>query len=364
MIKIENLVKQFGKVEVLKGINLEFPEKEFVTLVGPSGCGKTTLLRIIAGLDDPTSGEIYFKDRPISSLSPRERDIAMVFQSYALYPHLNVAGNLGYALKLRGLSKADIAARVSEVASVLEIEGLLDRKPKALSGGQRQRVALGRAMVRKPGLFLMDEPLSNLDAKLRTSMRSELKRFHADLGVTTIYVTHDQLEAMSMSDHIAVFDGGVVQQFGTPMEIFRRPNNLFVAEFIGSPPMNFIRGVEVENDYLILRDKDGSRRKLCTLPETYQHLNSGQQCVLGVRPQDLMVTDSHQADFLARIDLVQLLGSNKLVELSLVDRTDLRLSIEMPADATCMRGAVMGVHFVRERLHLFDSITTQNLSIT
>ena len=250
MIKIENLVKQFGKVEVLKGIDLEFPEKEFITLVGPSGCGKTTLLRIIAGLDDPTSGEIYFNDKPISGLSPRERDIAMVFQSYALYPHLNVAGNLGYALKLRGLSKADIAKRVSEVASVLEIEKLLDRKPKALSGGQRQRVALGRAMVRKPGLFLMDEPLSNLDAKLRTSMRSELKRFHTHLGVTTIYVTHDQLEAMSMSDRIAVFDGGVVQQFGTPMEIFRRPNNLFVAEFIGSPPMNFIHSVEVGSEVM------------------------------------------------------------------------------------------------------------------
>jgi len=364
MIKIENLVKQFGKVEVLKGINLEFPEKEFITLVGPSGCGKTTLLRIIAGLDDPTSGEIYFNDKPISGLSPRERDIAMVFQSYALYPHLNVAGNLGYALKLRGLSKADIAKRVSEVASVLEIEKLLDRKPKALSGGQRQRVALGRAMVRKPGLFLMDEPLSNLDAKLRTSMRSELKRFHTHLGVTTIYVTHDQLEAMSMSDRIAVFDGGVVQQFGTPMEIFRRPNNLFVAEFIGSPPMNFIHSVEIENGHLILKNSGGVARRLCMLPGVYQHLKSGQKCVLGVRPQDVAVTDSSQADLFARIDLVQLLGSNKLVELNLPDREGLRMSVEMPADVFCDRGATVGLDFVKERVHLFDPLTTTNLALS
>ena len=362
MIKIENLVKQFGKVEVLKGINLEFPEKEFITLVGPSGCGKTTLLRIIAGLEDATSGEIYFKGKPISSLSPRERDIAMVFQSYALYPHLNVAGNLGYALKLRGLKKADIAARVTEVASVLEIEKLLERKPKELSGGQRQRVALGRAMVRKPGLFLMDEPLSNLDAKLRTSMRSELKRFHADLGVTTIYVTHDQLEAMSMSDRIAVFDGGMVQQFGTPMDIFRRPNNLFVAEFIGSPPMNFMRDVEVDNGTLVLKGKNAQLQKLCVLPKIYQHLQTGQKCVLGVRPQDISVSDSHAANLTARIDLIQLLGSNKLVELSLPDQPGFRISIEMAAETNCERGTTVGISFVTENLHLFDPQTTQNFA--
>jgi multiple sugar transport system ATP-binding protein len=360
MIRIENLVKQFGKVDVLKGIDLEFGEKEFITLVGPSGCGKTTLLRIIAGLDDPSSGEIYLRGKPISGLSPRERDIAMVFQSYALYPHLNVAGNLGYALKLRGMSKPEIAARVAEVAAVLEIEKLLDRKPKALSGGQRQRVALGRAMVRKPGIFLMDEPLSNLDAKLRTSMRSELKRFHVDLGVTTIYVTHDQLEAMSMSDRIAVFDGGVVQQFGTPMEIFRRPNNLFVAEFIGSPPMNFIRQVEVASDGLLLRDASGQVRRLCGVPDAYRHLREGQQCVLGVRPQDMLLGGVATAGLMAHVDLIQMLGADKLVELSFDDHPGLRMAIELPVDAACERGNSVNLSFMEDRLHLFDPDTTRN----
>lgn len=360
MIRIENLVKQFGKVEVLKGINLEFSEKEFITLVGPSGCGKTTLLRIIAGLDDPTGGEIYFKGQAISGLSPRERDIAMVFQSYALYPHLNVAGNLGYALKLRGMSKPDIAARVAEVATVLEIEKLLDRKPKALSGGQRQRVALGRAMVRKPGIFLMDEPLSNLDAKLRTSMRSELKRFHVDLGVTTIYVTHDQLEAMSMSDRIAVFDGGVVQQFGTPMEIFRRPNNLFVAEFIGSPPMNFIRNVEVSENTLVLSSSSGDTRQLCRLPPKYQSLSSGQRCVLGVRPQDMSISGNAATGLSASVDLIQMLGADKLVELGFDDHPELRMAIELPADVACQPGSRVNLAFLEDRIHLFDPETTQN----
>ncbi|MCE7528669.1 ABC transporter ATP-binding protein [Polynucleobacter sp. IMCC 29146] len=360
MIKIENLVKQFGKVDVLKGINLEFPEKEFITLVGPSGCGKTTLLRIIAGLDDPTSGEIFFNNKAITGLSPRERNIAMVFQSYALYPHLDVAGNLGYALKLRGIKKADIAKRVLEVAKVLEIEMLLDRKPKALSGGQRQRVALGRAMVRKPDLFLMDEPLSNLDAKLRTSMRSELKRFHFDLGVTTIYVTHDQLEAMSMSDRIAVFDGGVVQQFGTPMDIYRRPNNLFVAEFIGSPPMNFIKNLEIADGKIIF---SGSKKVLCHLPRAYSHLMNSQLCILGVRPQDIQLASIEQSEIKAQIDLIQLLGANKLVDLSFSGEENFRLSVEMPAELVCEQGINVGIQFSIDQIHLFDPISLQNLVI-
>ena len=360
MIKIENLAKQFGKVDVLKGINLEFPEKEFITLVGPSGCGKTTLLRIIAGLDDPTSGEIYFNNKAITGLSPRERNIAMVFQSYALYPHLDVAGNLGYALKLQGIKKTEIAKRVLEVAKVLEIEMLLERKPKALSGGQRQRVALGRAMVRKPDIFLMDEPLSNLDAKLRTSMRSELKRFHFDLGVTTIYVTHDQLEAMSMSDRIAVFDGGVVQQFGTPMDIYRRPNNLFVAEFIGSPPMNFIKNLEIENSKIIFSD---SKKVLCNLPQAYSHLLSTQQCILGVRPQDIQLSNIEQSEIKAKIDLIQLLGANKLVDLSFSVGDNFRLSVEMPSEIACEQGANVGIQFSMDQIHLFDPISTKNLMI-
>lgn len=361
MIKIDNLVKRFGKVEVLNGINLEFPDKEFVTLVGPSGCGKTTLLRIIAGLEDPTSGDVFFHGKPVNGLSPRERDIAMVFQSYALYPHLNVAGNLGYALKLRGMKKPEIEARVGEVAEVLEITKLLARKPKELSGGQRQRVALGRAMVRKPGLFLMDEPLSNLDAKLRTTMRSELKHFHVDLGVTTVYVTHDQLEAMSMSDRIAVFDHGSVQQYGTPMEIYGRPNNLFVAEFMGSPPMNFLRDVEVGNRLLITKAADGSAIELCELPDKYRHVRDGTHCVLGVRPQDVALGAAPHSNVPGQIDLVQLLGADQLVEVMLDKKDHIRVTASLPADLTFSRGIKVSMSFAKDRIHLFDPKSTSNL---
>ena len=251
-IRLEHIFKSFGPVAVLKDVSLEFPEREFITLVGPSGCGKTTLLRILAGLESASSGAIWHGDTRVSDLAPGKRDVAMVFQSYALYPHMNVFGNIAYGLKVRGTPKPEIDARVREVANVLEIEHLLDRKPKALSGGQRQRVALGRAMVRKPWLFLMDEPLSNLDAKLRVTMRGELKRFHMRLETTTVYVTHDQLEAMTMSDKIAVMEHGVVQQYAAPDEVYNRPANTFVAGFIGSPPMNFIAGATLSGGEVVL----------------------------------------------------------------------------------------------------------------
>ena len=241
-VKLERINKSFGAVQVLKDIDLVFPSRKFVTLLGPSGCGKTTLLRMIAGLEPVTAGVIRFGDRVVNELAPRDRNIAMVFQSYALYPQMTVRRNLGYGLRVRKTPKAEMDAAVERVAGILEIGHLLDRKPGQLSGGQRQRVALGRAMVRQPDIFLMDEPLSNLDAKLRVTMRAELRRFHIDLSATTIYVTHDQLEAMTMSDMIAVMHGGIVQQFGTPAEVYGRPANLFVAGFIGSPPMNFVAG--------------------------------------------------------------------------------------------------------------------------
>ncbi len=241
-VKLERINKSFGAVQVLKDIDLVFPSRKFVTLLGPSGCGKTTLLRMIAGLEPVTSGAIRFGDRVVNELAPRDRNIAMVFQSYALYPQMTVRRNLGYGLRVRKTPKAVMDAAVERVAGILEISHLLDRKPGQLSGGQRQRVALGRAMVRQPDIFLMDEPLSNLDAKLRVTMRAELRRFHLDFSATTIYVTHDQLEAMTMSDMIAVMHGGIVQQFGTPAEVYGQPANLFVAGFIGSPPMNLIAG--------------------------------------------------------------------------------------------------------------------------
>src|ERR671913_153475 len=248
-VNLEAINKSFGSVRVLKDVSLQFPSRKFVTLLGPSGCGKTTLLRMVAGLESVDSGVTPFGEDPFNRLAPRDRNIAMVFQSYALYPQMSVRQNLAYGLRVRGTPKAPRAEAVERVARILEIENLLERRPAQLSGGQRQRVALGRAMVRKPDIFLMDEPLSNLDARLRITMRAELRRFHLDLGATTVYVTHDQLEAMTMSDHVAVMNGGVVQQFGTPAEVYGQPANLFVAGFIGSPPMNLIPGaVEAGNE--------------------------------------------------------------------------------------------------------------------
>ena len=234
--------------------NLEVADKEFVVFVGPSGCGKSTTLRMIAGLEDITEGEFYIGDKLVNDVEPKDRDIAMVFQSYALYPHMTVFDNMAFALKLRKVPKEEIKAKVEEAAKILGLEELLDRKPKALSGGQRQRVALGRAIVRSPKVFLMDEPLSNLDAKLRSNMRAEIIKIHNTLGATTIYVTHDQTEAMTMADRIVVMKQGIVQQVGSPKEIYDHPENLFVAGFIGAPTMNFLRGKIVEHNF---QTKDG-----------------------------------------------------------------------------------------------------------
>ena len=239
-VTLKNVVKQFGAVKVVDNLSIEIQDKEFAVLVGPSGCGKTTVLRMIAGLETVSSGEIFIGDRHVNNLPPKDRDIAMVFQSYALYPHMNIRDNMGFGLRIRQLSKKEIDARVQEAAEILGLHELLERKPKELSGGQRQRVAVGRAIVRKPKLFLFDEPLSNLDAKLRVAMRAEISKLHRRLGATIIYVTHDQVEAMTMADRIFIMNKGVVQQIGAPMEVYAKPANRFIAGFIGSPAMNFI----------------------------------------------------------------------------------------------------------------------------
>jgi ABC-type sugar transport system ATPase subunit len=356
-IRLEHIFKSFGPVEVLKDIDLEFPEREFITLVGPSGCGKTTLLRILAGLETASSGAIYHGDQRVSDLAPGKRDVAMVFQSYALYPHMNVYGNIAYGLKVRGTPKDELDRRVREVARVLEIGHLLERKPKQLSGGQRQRVALGRAMVRKPWLFLMDEPLSNLDAKLRVTMRGELKRFHLRLEATTVYVTHDQLEAMTMSDKIAVMDQGVVQQYATPAQIHDCPANAFVAGFIGSPPMNFVPHAAIVEGSVRIDCANGVRAKVGS---ARMHAPADHPVLLGVRPQDVHVHPTPQSDGIAaQVSLVQLLGSEKLIDLSFGG--DRELTAQVKADASLTAGQSVWVTFDADRLHLFDPGSGRNL---
>jgi ABC-type sugar transport system ATPase subunit len=351
-VKLERINKSFGQVQVLKDIDLVFPSRKFITLLGPSGCGKTTLLRMIAGLEPVTAGAIRFGERVVNELAPRDRNIAMVFQSYALYPQMTVRRNLGYGLRVRKTPKAEMDSAIERVAAILEISHLLDRKPAQLSGGQRQRVALGRAMVRQPDIFLMDEPLSNLDAKLRVTMRAELRRFHLDLSATTIYVTHDQLEAMTMSDMIAVMHGGIVQQFGTPAEVYGQPANLFVAGFIGSPPMNLIAGE------LTGGDKPSFMAPGLTLQLSNAVVSKpgSRDVVLGVRPQDMdLVGEQEPSDLRGRVWVVELLGSEKLVEVEYGERK--RVTVQVRAETDVQVDTPVGVRLKPQRVHLFDATT-------
>jgi multiple sugar transport system ATP-binding protein len=314
-IILKHVYKSYGDVKIVKDFNLQIKDKEFCILVGPSGCGKTTTLRMVAGLEDITAGDIYIDGVRVNDIPPKDRDIAMVFQSYALYPHMTVYQNMAFALKLKGFSKAEIDKRVNEAADILGIAHLLDRKPRQLSGGQRQRVAVGRAIVRKPKVFLFDEPLSNLDAKLRVQMRAELKKLHERLQSTMIYVTHDQIEAMTMGDKICVMKDGIIQQVAGPLELYDKPSNKFVADFIGTPPMNFFNvDVVKENDKLILKEgavdiqvPDFIKDKVAPFVN--------KKLMMGVRPEDIydkqQLSISHQviASFSATVDIVEPLGS-------------------------------------------------------
>ncbi|KAA3630580.1 MAG: ABC transporter ATP-binding protein [Proteobacteria bacterium] len=314
-VRLEGLCKSFGDIMAVDNVNLTVEEGEFVVLVGPSGCGKTTTLRMLAGLEDSTSGRIYIGDRDVTDVHPKDRNIAMVFQSYALYPHKTVAQNLGFALKLAKRPQHEIDRSVSEAAKILDIEDLLDRKPAKLSGGQRQRVAVGRAITRNPDVFLFDEPLSNLDAKLRTTTRSELIKLHKRLNATMVYVTHDQVEAMTMGDRIVVMEGGIVQQIGTPLEIYDNPDNRFVAGFIGSPAMNFLDARVVSND-------SGCQARFAgtSLPLPKNHpAASRSDVVLSIRPEHLEISPGPEksVQFQATIEAVEHLGAETLVELGL-----------------------------------------------
>ncbi|MCL6708977.1 sn-glycerol-3-phosphate ABC transporter ATP-binding protein UgpC [Pseudomonas sp. R2.Fl] len=342
-IQIEKLEKSYGHVSVLHGIDLDIRDGEFIVLVGPSGCGKSTLLRMIAGLDDVSRGEIRIAGHRVNELHPKDRDIAMVFQSYALYPHMNVAGNMSYSLKLRKTAKEKIASAVAGAASKLGLDPLLERRPKALSGGQRQRVAMGRAIVRQPKAFLFDEPLSNLDARLREQMRAEIKKLHGDLKATSIYVTHDQIEAMTLADRIVAMHGGVVQQVGSPLELYDRPANLFVAGFIGSPGMNFLEAT-YENGALTL--KDGSR-----IADGLQaSVPDGSSLTLGIRPEHLTIT-TDGTGLPARVELVEPTGFGIIVHLSLHGMPVKVFTLDRQVLAT---DGEVRVSFPARYIHLFD----------
>jgi multiple sugar transport system ATP-binding protein len=305
-VAIRDVKKAFGSTQVIHGVNISIDDGAFVVLVGPSGCGKSTLLRMIAGLENITGGEIRIGDRVVNNVPPKERDIAMVFQNYALYPHMTVAANMGFSLRLRGAPKSEIDARVDRAAAILGLKPLLERFPRQLSGGQRQRVAMGRAIVRDPQVFLFDEPLSNLDAKLRVAMRTEIKELHQRLKTTTVYVTHDQIEAMTMADKIVVMHDGIVEQIGTPLELYDKPDNQFVAGFIGSPAMNFLHGKVKANGSAGFEGPNGVKLPLGTAPAN----SDGRPAVYGIRPEHFTIADDG-AD--AEIVVVEPTGSETQV---------------------------------------------------
>ncbi len=333
-----------GGVEAVRGVSFEVADGSFCVLVGPSGCGKSTLLRMVAGLETISAGTVRIGERVVNAIEPSERDIAMVFQNYALYPHMSVYDNMAYGLRNRGTPKAEIDARVREAARILDVEPYLERRPKALSGGQRQRVAMGRAIVRKPQVFLFDEPLSNLDAKLRVQMRVEIKRLQRALGVTSIYVTHDQVEAMTLSDQLVVMNGGRVEQIGTPTDLYRRPETRFVAGFLGSPAMNFLSG-RMENEGVVSigeRRIELGRAPGGTLP--------GALVEVGMRPEDLRLAEGAEAQLAMEVEFVEELGATRLIH----GRTPGGpVTVQVPASETRTAGT-LGLAIDPALIHLFD----------
>ncbi|MEN6372477.1 MAG: sn-glycerol-3-phosphate ABC transporter ATP-binding protein UgpC [Armatimonadota bacterium] len=367
-VLLKDLTKTFKNVVAVNEMNLEIKDKEFLVLVGPSGCGKTTALRMVAGLEESTSGEIYIGDRLVNDVSPKDRDIAMVFQNYALYPHMTVYDNMAFGLKLRKVPKPEIKRRVQEAADLLGLGELLDRKPKQLSGGQRQRVALGRAIVREPKVFLMDEPLSNLDAKLRVQTRAELIKLHRRLGITTIYVTHDQVEAMTMGDRIVVMKDGIVQQVDTPLNLYNKPVNVFVAGFIGSPAMNFIEAT-LEEDGSSYWVNAGSF-KVKSPREKSDSLSSylGKKVIFGVRPEDIfdknlspVVKPTSENTIAAVVDVVEPMGSTVTMYLT-AGGHNLTATIDSEAPIAASKpGDEVSVILEMNRTHLFSKETKKAL---
>jgi multiple sugar transport system ATP-binding protein len=347
-VVLKNVQKSFGRAKVIHGIDLDIRDGEFVVFVGPSGCGKSTLLRLIAGLEDITAGDLFIGGERVNDLAPAKRGIAMVFQSYALYPHMNVYDNMAFGLELAKSSKAEIDAKVREAARMLQIEALLDRKPRQLSGGQRQRVAIGRAIVRDPKVFLFDEPLSNLDAALRVQTRIEIAKLHNDTCATMIYVTHDQVEAMTLADRIVVLNAGRIEQVGTPLDLYHRPANLFVAGFIGSPQMNFI-GCQVAGvgpDEVVVSLPGGGT---LSVPVQPGGVTTGEPITLGIRPDHVGVVSN--GALTGRIELVEELGENHLLYVDAGQGR--RLTVREPGDARHEVGRTVSLDLAREFCHLF-----------
>jgi multiple sugar transport system ATP-binding protein len=364
-VELRNVRKVYpGGIEAVKGANLVIEDKEFVVLVGPSGCGKSTTLRMIAGLEEITAGDIYIGDRLVNDVPPKDRDIAMVFQNYALYPHMTVYKNMAFGLMLRKYPRAEIKERVHHAAQILGIEMLLDRKPKALSGGQRQRVAVGRAIVRQPKVFLFDEPLSNLDAKLRVQMRAEISKLHTRLESTMIYVTHDQVEAMTMGDRIVVMLDGDIQQVASPLELYNKPVNKFVAGFIGSPPMNFVSGtLAPENGHVRFRDAS-SQMDLVVDARHHRALDRyvGKTVVMGIRPENITDSPAGEPDpgksFSATIDVVEPMGSEIYLYLDLAGQP---LTARIKADQEPVVNRQHLLHVAMEHTHYFDPDNEQTI---
>jgi multiple sugar transport system ATP-binding protein len=353
-VLIKNVDKVYqGGFQAVYNANIEITDKEFVVLVGPSGCGKTTTLRMVAGLEEITKGEIFIGERVVNNIPPKDRDVAMVFQNYALYPHMNTYENMAFGLKIRRLPKPEIDKRVKEAAKILHIEDQLDKKPRALSGGQRQRVAMGRAIVRKPKVFLFDEPLSNLDAKLRLTMRTEIALLHSKLQTTVIYVTHDQIEAMTLGTKIVVMKDGYIQQIDTPLNLYDSPKNKFVAGFIGSPPMNFFNAV-IKKNHDIYFEHSGD--KIVPTKEQQDKLKDyvGKEIAFGVRPEDLVLKKDIKNKFKATIDVIEPLGAGVYLYVSTGDKVRLVAAVDAHIKHTVGDTIELGINI--EKCHFFEII--------
>src|SRR5476651_2115356 len=352
VVSLHGVKKTYDKLEVIHGIDIDIADGEFIVIVGPSGCGKSTLLRMVAGLERITGGEARIGARVVNNLEPKDRDIAMVFQNYALYPHMSVYQNMAYGLKIRKLAKDDIYTRVRKAAKILELEKLLDRKPRQLSGGQRQRVAMGRAIVREPAVFLFDEPLSNLDAKLRVQMRLEIQRLHARLATTSLYVTHDQIEAMTLAQRVIVMNRGRAEQIGPPTEVYERPATVFVASFIGSPAMNLLEGRVTDDGLGFDVAGNGPRLPLAGMQSLQQDLK-GREWVLGIRPEH-MLPEQQSAHVTLTVDSCELLGADNLAH-GRWGKHD--VAVRLPHEHRPARGEALEVALPAHRLHIFDPAT-------